>query len=120
MCISWCSFVNDVVEIAEKSKHLSLDQRWELEGQETKEEGTIFLTKRNQVVLFPSTEKATAEASLEPEEEEEDPATARQTTRSDVFFYDFHIAFCTTFRVPVLLFNVYDKDRRLLRLEEVL
>jgi hypothetical protein len=120
MCITRDQFILDAKYLSEKTKTLEAHQRWLLTGTGSDQ----YLCKNNLVRLFPVPEMRTSENSQEflfEELEEEDCCTFQGggTARDAAFFFDYHIAYCTTFCVPLMLFNVYDEDRRLLSLEEV-
>lgn len=124
MCITWAKFLQDACELVERSTHMPIDHKWKLEGTPSAtEESSVYLAKLNQVRFFAPTMTHTETLENEFEElEEHDLAQAPGSlcaAHLEPFTYDFHIVFCTTFQVPVLFFNAYDKNRRLLLLEEV-
>uniref|UniRef100_A0A2P2JKW9 Ubiquitin-like-conjugating enzyme ATG10 n=1 Tax=Rhizophora mucronata TaxID=61149 RepID=A0A2P2JKW9_RHIMU len=74
--------------------------------------------------ILGSTEDSVNDASLSEDEKQEeevvDNATLVQSSRyHEEHFYDFHIVYCPSYRVPVLYFRGYCSDGRPLALNEI-
>uniref|UniRef100_A0A2P2JKW4 Ubiquitin-like-conjugating enzyme ATG10 n=1 Tax=Rhizophora mucronata TaxID=61149 RepID=A0A2P2JKW4_RHIMU len=74
--------------------------------------------------LFPFSQDSVNDASLSEDEKQEeevvDNATLVQSSRyHEEHFYDFHIVYCPSYRVPVLYFRGYCSDGRPLALNEI-
>lgn len=83
-----------------------------------------YLALENACLLGSSEEKSVGccggseEPNCSGDDEPVDDATLVQSSRDDVHYYDFHIIYDSSYRVPVLYFRAYCGDGRTLLLNE--
>ncbi|XP_057985130.1 ubiquitin-like-conjugating enzyme ATG10 isoform X2 [Hevea brasiliensis] len=85
-----------------------------------------FLSMENICLLRPSEDNGAEVSRLEEEktslsekEEAIDDATLVHSNHHEVHYYDFHIVYSASYRVPVLYFRGYDSDGLPLQLNEI-
>ncbi|KAG8640413.1 ubiquitin-like-conjugating enzyme ATG10 isoform X2 [Manihot esculenta] len=85
-----------------------------------------FLSMENICLLRPSEENDAAASRLEEEgpgfskkEDAIDDATLVHSNHHEVHYYDFHIVYSASYRVPVLYFRGYDSEGLPLQLNEI-
>jgi hypothetical protein len=118
--ITWEQFKKDAIELCEITKQWT----WKLDAQEKERQGFGYLVRMHCPRRTKSwSQRAEPQCGDLQERNGEasymDPASLCCIHDSDIHFYDYHILYSTTYRVPTLYFNVYRADGSLLTIDEV-